>query len=78
MLEDKAKPLRQREVLTSIHKPYEEHFKLTSRYGSFEFVVVMASGLNGGLPPVDQNVPGVGNVRPNANWVSVGGHWTAL
>ena len=42
----------------------------TSIYGSFVSVGVFSSGMKGGLPPVDQNVPGVGNARPNANWVS--------
>ena len=42
----------------------------TSIYGSFVSVDVFSSGMKGGLPPVDQNVPGVGNARPNANWVS--------
>ena len=46
---------------------------ITLRYGSFESVGVRTSGMKGGLPPVDQNVAGVGNVSPNANWVSAGG-----
>ena len=42
-----------------------------SKYGSLVLATSNASGMNGGRPPVDQKVPGVGNVRPNANWVSV-------
>ena len=44
----------------------KEKQRQTVVYGSLESVGVPMSGINGGLPAVDQNVDGVGNEIPNA------------
>lgn len=47
-----------------------KEIRLAVVYGSFVSVGVPMSGMKGGMPAVDQKVPGVGNEIPNANWTS--------
>ena len=65
MREDEVKPLHNRKCKLRVR--IFVLGSITSLYGSLVFVGVRTSGLNGGRPPVEKNVAGVGKVRPKAN-----------